>query len=79
MLVFGWLFCWELWGCYILVTAITSLGMLADVVGRGFFSKTAKWAVILPLFDSSSVPEKVEVAFCQYRLQFLPTLVLKGY
>ena len=67
---------WGLRGLSVLVTAIISLGMLADAGGGGFFVGGIMVA-ILPLFDSSPVSEKVQIVFCQYCLQFLSTLILK--
>ena len=54
---------WGLRGLSILVAAIISLGMLADAGGGGFFVGGIMVA-ILPLFDSSPVSKKVQIAFC---------------
>ena len=67
---------WGLRGLSVLVTAIIGLGMLADAGGGGFFVGGIM-AAILPLFDSSPVSKEVQIAFCQYRPQFLSALVLK--
>ena len=67
---------WGLRGHSVLVAAIIGLGMLADAGGGGFFIGGIM-AAVLPLFDSSPVTKEVQIAFCQYRLQFLSALVLK--
>ena len=61
----------------LVVAGVIVLGMHDNVAAGGFFGLVV-WSTIFPLFDSGPVAKKVQVSLCQYRLQFLSTLVLKS-